>query len=108
MSSAASILLATGFKSLLGISGESLTLKRAAGVSVSVDAIVNETEKDEGDRRGISGSTAVIEISTDITTAPAIGETFVNAAGDSYAITNQPTRVGGYRWQCVCRKSRAT
>lgn len=106
--SAASTQLATGFAALLGVSGETLTLKRAAGVTTSVVCLVNETEKDDGDRRGISGSTAVIEISTDITTPPAIGETFVNAAGDSYAITSQPTRVAGYRWQCVCRKSRAS
>lgn len=105
--SAASLLLATGFQALLGVSGEPLTLKRAAGLTTSVVGLVNETEKDEGDRRGISGSTAVIEISTDITTPPAIGETFVNAAGDSYAITTTPTRVAGYRWQCVCRKARA-
>lgn len=107
MSSAATFLLATGFQALLGISGESLTLKRAAGVTTSVIAIINETEKDDGDRRGISGSTAIIEISTDIAIPPAIGETFVNASGDSYAITSQPARVAGYRWQCVCRKSRA-
>jgi hypothetical protein len=106
MSSAASIALATGFNSILGTSGEALTLKRASGATVSVTGLVNETEKDEGDRRGISSSMAVIEISTDITTPPAIGETFVNAAGDSYSIANQPTRIAGYRWQCICRKSR--
>ena len=104
MSSASSTILAAGFASLLATSGEALTLKRAAGVTTNVTGLVNETEKDEGDRRGISSSNAVIEISTDITVPPAIGESFVNSAGDNYAIAQKPTRIG-FRWQCVCRKS---
>ena len=104
MSSASSTILAAGFASLLATSGEALTLRRAAGVTTSVVGLINETEKDEGDRRGVSASNAVIEISTEITVPPVKGEAFVTSAGDYYAIAQTPTRIG-YRWQCVCRKS---
>ena len=105
--SAASVLLSSAFSTLLSVSGEALTLKRAGTTEETISAaLVNRPEGWESSKQpGFpAGDVTKIQfLQSAVTSQPKRGETLVSAS-ERFRLRRDAKPINGW-WHCECESS---